>query len=149
MGQIKINGIVYGGGDASEITYKNSTVEQKLDTVPIFDITDNTNVNPGSNCLTYGHIIDNVTSTNTDKVLSAKQGKVLKDNINTINSTLGSLQSSLNETVYNMNTKDNQLSSDVQNLYKTKANCTGDKMIYLKYENGFYYIGHDDSSVLV
>ena len=85
MGTIKINNIVYGSSDASEITYKSQTVEEKLDTIPIFDINDNGNVdNDNNNNLTYGHIINALNSDAEDKVLSAKQGKILKNSIDNI-----------------------------------------------------------------
>ena len=79
MGLIKINNEIYGTSNASDIVYKNITVEEKLDTVPIFDINDNGNVNnSGSDVLTYGHIVDNLTSSASDKTLSANQGRVIK-----------------------------------------------------------------------
>ena len=84
MGQIKINNIIYGTTSASDIIYKNTTVEEKLDTIPVFDINDNSNVSPSSDYLTYGHIIDNLNSSATDKVLSANQGRVLKESIENI-----------------------------------------------------------------
>lgn len=84
MGQIKINNIIYGTTSASEIIYKNTTVEEKLDTIPVFDINDNSNVSPSSDVLTYGNIIDNLNSSATDKVLSANQGRVLRESIENI-----------------------------------------------------------------
>lgn len=89
MGLIKINNIIYRTSNASDIVYKSMTVEEKLDTVPIFDINDNGNVDTsGSDVLTYGHIIDNLTSNTTDKVLSANQGKVLNESINSLTNNL-------------------------------------------------------------
>ena len=38
--------------------------------------------------LTYGHIVDNVASNSTDKVLSANQGQVLDKKINTLNQSI-------------------------------------------------------------
>ena len=84
MGTIKINNIVYGSNNASEIIYKSQTVEEKLDTIPIFDINDNGNVPIVSDVLTYGHIIDNLNSDSNSLVLSAKQGKILSEKIDNI-----------------------------------------------------------------
>ena len=107
MGTIKINNIVYGSSNASEITYKSQTVEEKLDTIPIFDINDNGNVNnDGSDVLTYGHIIDNLESDADDKVLSAKQGKVLKN----------SLKNELEESINNLDTKITEFQNTFLNL---------------------------------
>ena len=107
MGTIKINNIVYGSNNASEIIYKSQTVEEKLDTIPIFDINDNGNVNnDGSDVLTYGHIIDNLESDADDKVLSAKQGKVLKN----------SLKNELEESINNLDTKITEFQNTFLNL---------------------------------
>lgn len=95
MGQIKINNIIYGTTSASEILYKNTTVEEKLDTIPIFDINDNSNVSPSSDYLTYGNIIDNLNSSATDKVLSANQGRILKESIENID--FSPLEAAINE----------------------------------------------------
>ena len=101
MGTIKINNIVYGSSDASEITYKSQTVEEKLDTIPIFDINDNGNVNnDNSNNLTYGHIINALNSDAEDKVLSAKQGKILKNSIDNISEELDNFKNTFLNLVY-------------------------------------------------
>lgn len=85
MGEIKINNEIYGTSNSSNIVYKDTTVEEKLDTIPVFDINDNGNVdNDGSDVLTYGHIVDSLNSDAADKTLSAKQGKVLKNYIDNI-----------------------------------------------------------------
>ena len=85
MAQIKINNIIYGSNNAADIIYRDITVEEKLDTIPIFDINDNSNIdNNNSNNLTYGHIVNALNSDAEDKVLSAKQGKVLKNSIDNI-----------------------------------------------------------------
>lgn len=84
MAQIKIDGIIYGSSNASDIIYKNITVEEKLDAIPIFDINDNGNVILESDMLTYGHIINTLDSDATDKVLSAKQGKILNEKFDNI-----------------------------------------------------------------
>lgn len=96
MGTIKINNIVYGSNNASEIVYKSTTVEEKLDTIPIFDINDNGNVdNSGSDVLTYGHIINSLNSSAVDKTLSANQGKVLKELIDDVDSEVESTRSEI------------------------------------------------------
>lgn len=86
MGEIKINNEIYGTSNSSNIIYKDITVEEKLDTIPVFDINDNGNVeNNNTDYLTYANILDNLNSTNTDKALSANQGKILNEKINTTN----------------------------------------------------------------
>ena len=122
MGTIKINNIVYGSNNASEIIYKSQTVEEKLDTIPIFDINDNGNVdNDNSDVLTYGHIIDSLNSDVTDKVLSAKQGKVLKNYIDNIDfspleNSISSLESELEESINNLDAKITEFQNTFLNL---------------------------------
>ena len=107
MGEIKINNEIYGTSNSSDIVYKDTTVEEKLDTIPVFDINDNGNVdNDGSDVLTYGHIIDNLESDADDKVLSAKQGKVLKN----------SLKNELEESINNLDTKITEFQNTFLNL---------------------------------
>ena len=89
MGLIKINNIIYGSNSASDIIYKNTTVEEKLNAIPVFDPSDNINIEDAKyDYLTYGHIIDNLNSSATDKVLSANQGKILNENIDILSSFL-------------------------------------------------------------
>lgn len=108
MGLIKINNEIYGTSNASDIVYKSMTVEEKLDTIPIFDINDNGNVdNSGSDVLTYGHIIDNLTSNTTDKVLSANQGRVLNDKIDNID--LSYLEDGISTNTESINSLTNNL----------------------------------------
>ena len=85
MGVIKINNIIYGSNLASDIIYKNTTVEEKLNAIPVFDPSDNINIEHAKyDYLTYGHIINHLESDAADKVLSAKQGKELKNYIDNI-----------------------------------------------------------------
>lgn len=85
MGVIKINNIIYGSNLASDIIYKNTTVEEKLNAIPVFDPSDNINIEDAKyDYLTYGHIINHLESDAADKVLSAKQGKELKNYIDNI-----------------------------------------------------------------
>lgn len=85
MAQIKIDNVIYGSNNASDIFYKDITVEEKLDTIPIFDINDNGNVEINQyDYLTYGHIVDNLNSSDANKILSAKQGKILSEKIDNI-----------------------------------------------------------------
>ena len=108
MGLIKINNEIYGTSNASDIVYKSMTVEEKLDTIPIFDINDNGNVdNSGSDVLTYGHIIDNLTSNATDKVLSANQGRVLSEKIDNID--LSYLEDGISTNTESINSLTNNL----------------------------------------
>lgn len=122
MGTIKINNIVYGSNNASEIIYKSQTVEEKLDTIPIFDINDNGNVyNDNSDVLTYGHIVDSLNSDAVDKVLSAKQGKVLKNSIDNIDfspleNSISSLENELEESINNLDTKITEFQDTFLNL---------------------------------
>ena len=125
MGTIKINNIIYGSNLASDIIYNNTTVQEKLDTIPIFDINDNGNVsNDNSDYLTYGHIIDNLNSDANDKVLSANQGKVLSEKIDNIDLSyledgIASLGTSIDELDINKANNDdvNTLTERVDNLY--------------------------------
>ena len=128
MGTIKINDIVYGSNNASEIIYKSQTVEEKLDTIPIFDINDNGNVdNDNSDVLTYGHIVDSLNSDAVDKTLSAKQGKVLKNYIDNIDfspleNSISSLESELEESINNLDTSINNLDTKITEFQNTFLN---------------------------
>ena len=85
MGVIKINNIIYGSNNSADIIYKNTTVEEKLNSMPVFDPSDNANIETNQyDYLTYGHIIDGLNSSDTSKVLSANQGKVLNEKIDNI-----------------------------------------------------------------
>lgn len=85
MGNIRINDIIYGSDNASDIAYKNTTVEEKLDTIPVFDPSDNQHIEANQyDYLTYGHIVDSLNSTDDSKTLSAKQGKILNDKIDAV-----------------------------------------------------------------
>ena len=122
MGEIKINNEIYGTSNSSNIVYKDTTVEEKLDTIPVFDINDNGNVdNDGSDVLTYGHIIDNLESDADDKVLSAKQGKVLNNKIDNIDfspleNSISSLENELEESINNLDTKITEFQNTFLNL---------------------------------
>ena len=61
MGLIKTNNAIYGTSNASDIAYKNITVEEKLDTILIFDLNDNINIeNAKYNYLAYGYIVNSL-----------------------------------------------------------------------------------------
>lgn len=118
MAQIKINNIIYGTSDATDIIYNNITVAEKLDTVPIFDIEDNTNVSEAeSNYLTYGHIIDGLNSDATDKVLSANQGKILNEKINNID--LSYLENGIDSNTESINSLSNNINTDLSTINNT------------------------------
>ena len=103
MGEIKINNEIYGTSNSSNIIFKDITVEEKLDTIPVFDINDNGNVeNNNTDYLTYANILDNLNSTNTDKALSANQGKILNEKINTTNETVDNNFNTLSDSVDNL-----------------------------------------------
>ena len=116
MGVIKINNIIYGSNNSADIIYKNTTVEEKLNSIPVFDPSDNANIEGAKyDYLTYGHIVDTLTSDASDKVLSAKQGKILNEKFDNID--FSSLESAIAE-----NSEDiSNLSSDVVSL-KGKMN---------------------------
>ena len=106
MGIIKINNIIYGSNNASDILYKDITVEEKLDTIPVFDPSDNQNIIINSyDYLTYGHIVDNLTSTEDNKILSANQGKILNDNIILLDNKINTNISSINTLTNDLTTK--------------------------------------------
>lgn len=125
MGVIKINNIIYGSNLASDIIYKNTTVEEKLNAIPVFDPSDNINIEDAKyDYLTYGHIVDGLTSDSTDKVLSANQGKVLNEKINNID--LSYLENGIDdnaEDIKNLTTtvsnNYNSLSSSIDNNFST------------------------------
>lgn len=114
MAQIKINNVIYGSNNASDIIYKNTTVEEKLDTIPIFDINDNGNVVLESDILTYGHIINTLDSDATDKVLSAKQGKILNEKIDNID--LSYLEGGIEANAENINLLDEKINTNINNI---------------------------------
>lgn len=166
MAQIKINNIIYGSSNASDIIYKNTTVEEKLNTIPIFDPSDNANIEANQyDYLTYGHIVDNLTSSDTDKILSANQGKILNEKID---SSSNILENKIKENTNNisiLNTKAddnynslsnaiennyNSLSSDITNLsteVDKKLSKTGDSMTGMLYLNtGGVAIGSKEAS---
>lgn len=114
MAQIKIDNVIYGSNNASDIIYKNTTVEEKLDTIPIFDINDNGNVVLESDILTYGHIINTLDSDATDKVLSAKQGKILNEKIDNID--LSYLEGGIEANAENINLLDEKINTNINNI---------------------------------
>ena len=100
MGLIKINDIIYGTSNSSEIIYRNTTVQEKLDTIPVFDPSDNAYIEANQyDYLTYGHIIDTLNSDATDKVLSANQGKILQENIENNTNNINSLDIEIEDTM--------------------------------------------------
>ena len=85
MGVIKINNIIDGSNNSADIIYKNTTVEEKLNSIPVFDPSDNANIEANQyDYLTYGHIVNTLNSSDSNKVLSANQGKVLSEKIDNI-----------------------------------------------------------------
>lgn len=73
-----------------------------------------------NNALANSDIIDNLTSTASNKVLSAKQGKLLNDNINSVQNIANAAQTTANAA----NTKANQAQANVS----TKLSKYGDVM---------------------
>lgn len=122
MGIIKINNIIYGSNNASDIIYKDITVEEKLDTILIFDINDNGAVVVESDVLTYGHIVDNLNSTESNKILSAKQGKVLNDKIDNID--LSYLENDISNNADNISLLDKKITNVNNDLNNKITNNT-------------------------
>lgn len=57
MGEIKINDILYATSDSSEIIYKDTNIEETLNTVLVCSEDNNSDTNNIlDNYLTYGHI---------------------------------------------------------------------------------------------
>ena len=120
MAQIKINNIIYGSSNASDIVYKNITVEEKLDTIPIFDPSDNINIeNAKYDYLTYGHIYDGLNSSDTSKILSANQGKVLNEKIDNVertnNEAITALDNKITNDINDINGSINNINTNISN----------------------------------
>lgn len=83
---IKINDIIYGSTNAADIIYKNNvSVADKINEMISIDVEDNTNVENDSNdYLTYANILDSLNSSDTDKALSANQGRILNEKFDNI-----------------------------------------------------------------
>lgn len=165
MGVIKINNIIYGSNNSADIIYKNTTVEEKLDTIPVFDINDNGNVSPLSDVLTYGHIVDSLNSTATEKVLSANQGNSLNEKVVLLNSKITEINNSLLDLENIITNKYNELNNlfisnkdslnekidsnytELNNSIKTKVSKSGDTMTGMLTSNtGNVLIGSRQSS---
>ena len=84
MGQIAFNNEVYGSNSAEDILYESGTVKEALDNSLFIDVEDTTVLVENTDNLTYGNIVDNLNSDSANKVLSAKQGKVLNNKINNL-----------------------------------------------------------------
>lgn len=140
MGLIKINNEIYGTSNASDIVYKSMTVEEKLDTIPIFDINDNGNVdNSGSDVLTYGHIINSLNSSAVDKTLSANQGKVLKELIDDVDSEVNTLNSTLSSDINIVSNRVESTRSEIENFMRND-------LINIIYPIGSIYMSVNDVS---
>ena len=109
MGVIKINNIIYGSNNSADIIYKNTTVEEKLNSMPVFDPSDNANIEASYDFLTYAHIVNDLKSEANNRVLSAKQGKILNEKIDNIN--LSYLEDGIATNTENINTLNSDLAS--------------------------------------
>ena len=99
---IKINDIIYGSTNAADIFYNEISVADKLDEIISIDVEDNIDIDNAQNDnLTYAHIADNLTSDDTNKVLSAKQGKILNEKFNNID--FSSIEAKINENKNSIN----------------------------------------------
>ena len=67
-------------------SYTDIEIDKLSDTVAFIDSTDNESVSDANNTLTTAHIVDGLNSSSSSMVLSAKQGKVLNERINTLTS---------------------------------------------------------------
>ena len=67
-------------------SYTDIEIDKLSDTVVFIDSTDNESVSDANNTLTTAHIVDGLNSSSSSMVLSAKQGKVLNERINTLTS---------------------------------------------------------------
>ena len=112
MGVIKINNIIYGSNNSADIIYKNTTVEEKLNSIPIFDPSDNANIEAGYDFLTYAHIVDDLTSNVSNRVLSANQGRVLNEKIDNID--LSGINNNANDIVI-LNERVNTIEEEMAN----------------------------------
>ena len=144
MGVIKINNIIYGSNNSADIIYKNTTVEEKLNAIPVFDPSDNTNIEANQyDYLTYGHIVDTLNNSSSDKVLSANQGRVLNEKINNIDLSyledeIASLGTSIDELDINKANNDdvNTLTERVDNLHIN----SGYGRIHFKWDDSTGYL---------
>ena len=118
MAQIKIDNVIYGSNNASDIIYKNTTVEEKLNSIPIFDPSDNANIeNNAYDYLTYAHIVDDLNNSASDKALSANQGKMLKSSIEACNDSINTLESNLTNAIADVRTDtENFIINDLINI---------------------------------
>lgn len=118
MGTIKINNITYGSNNSAEIFYKDITVEEKLNSMPIFDPSDNVNIeNNAYDYLTYAHIVDDLNNSASDKALSANQGKMLKSSIEACNDSINTLESNLTNAIADVRTDtENFIINDLINI---------------------------------
>ena len=118
MGTIKINNITYGSNNSAEIIYKDITVEEKLNSIPIFDPSDNANIeNNAYDYLTYAHIVDDLNNSASDKALSANQGKMLKSSIEACNNSINTLENNLTNAIADVRTDtENFIINDLINI---------------------------------
>ena len=145
MAQIKINNIIYGSSNAADIIYRNTTVEEKLDNIPVFDPSDNQNIEINSyDYLTYGHIVDSLNSTDNNKVLSAKQGKVLNDKLNNID--FSPLENAIAANTDAIEKVENKV--DTLPVAKTVTQAEYDAMSEAEKKKGIYVI-EDEGNIFV
>ena len=106
MGEIKINDILYATSDSSEIIYKDTNIEETLNTVLVCSEDNNSDTNNIlDNYLTYGHIVDGLSLDDTNKILSANQGLILNESINVLNTNLANNKTTIEERIDTTNTK--------------------------------------------
>ena len=115
MAQIKINNIIYGSNNSADIIYKDTTVEEKLNSIPVFDPSDNANIEANQyDYLTYGNIYDGLNSSDTSKALSANQGKLLNEKIDSVEMTN-------NE---NITALDNKITNNINDISNIKGSIS-------------------------
>lgn len=118
-------------------SYTDIEIDKLSDTVAFIDSTDNESVSDANNTLTTAHIVDGLNSSSSSMVLSAKQGKVLNERINTLEdgSTTGDAELEDARIDKDGNTHDNvgehirnvtsQLSSEIADLTIVNQNGGG------------------------
>ena len=154
MAQIKINNIIYGSNNSADIIYKNTTVEEKLNSIPVFDPSDNANIDASYDFLTYAHIVNDLKSEANNRVLSAKQGKILNEKIDNIdlsginnnannivvlNERINIIEEEMtnNEVITNLNNRITENTNDISELNESLFELNNNFIKYNKNSDSF------------
>ena len=130
-------------------SYTDIEIDKLSDTVAFIDSTDNESVSDANNTLTTAHIVDGLNSSSSSMVLSAKQGKVLNERIN----TLTSLEEELEDARIDKdgNTHDN-VGEHIRNVTSRLSEQKADKSYIISVFNELKALiqnGENDSAVAV